>query len=177
MTAHDRFTSDPLEDLECLWLEAVYHEHNGNLRQSWLTCRRAISAGQLLGFPGQGRTHMPQMRSILQEDRDALDLQQLWLRLVHKELALCPALGMQPSAFCPNDTFLSVANSATPEDDARHTSKLERRSERDPGFEDLHAALQINTELEDAAAAMPSAWWIMPSLADTDKLSSFSSGL
>ncbi|KAK7703241.1 hypothetical protein SLS64_009218 [Diaporthe eres] len=188
VTAHDRFTSGTLDGLECLWLEAMYHEHNGNIRRSWLTCRRAISAAQLMGFPGHGRSRMPQPRSILQkQDGEALDLQQLWLCLVHNELALCLALGMQPSAFCPNDTFLSVANSATTEDDATHTSKLERRhaaisrrviqrSERDPGFEDLDAALQIHTELEDAAAAIPSAWWIMPSLpehtrdeADTEK--------
>lgn len=178
VTAHNRLMSGILEGLECLLLEATYHEHNGNLRQSWLTCRRAISAAQLMGLPGHGRSRMPQPRSILQrQDSEATDLQQLWLRLVHNELALRLALGMQHSAFCPNDTLMSVANSATPEDDATLTSKLERRhaaiasrlierSECDPGFEDLDSALQIHTELEDAAAAMPSAWCIMPSLAE-----------
>lgn len=189
VTAHERFTSGTIDGLECLWLEAMYHEHNGNLRQSWLTCRRAISAAQLVGLPGYGRSHTPQPRSTLQkQDGEALKLQQLWLCLVHSELALCLALGMWPSAFYSSGTFMSVANSATTENDATLTSKLELRhtaiasrlikmSDRDPASEDLDAALQIHTELEDAAAAMPSAWWIMPSLAehtadedDNDKL-------
>lgn len=178
VTAHDRFTSDTLEGLQCLWLEVLYHEHNGNLRQCWLTCRRAISATQLMGFRGPGPIPMSQPKSKLQRsDTDTSDLQQICPRLVHSELALCLALGMRPLAFGPNDTFTSVADSAIREDDAIQTSKLERRhaavasrlierSERDPEFEDLDAGLEIRTELEDAASAMPSGWWLMPSLVD-----------
>lgn len=178
VTAHDRFTSDTLEGLQCLWLEVLYHEQNGNIRQSWLTCRRAISAAQLMGLRGPGPIPMSQPKSILQRsDTEASDLQQIWLRFVHSELALCLALGMRPSAFCPNDTFTSMADSATTEDDGTPTRKLDwrhaaiashliGRSERDPDFEDLDAAIQIRTELEDAASAMPSGWWCMPSLAD-----------
>lgn len=178
VTAHDRFTSDTLEGLECLWLEVLYHENDGKPRQSWLTCRRAISAAQLMRSRGPGRTPTSQPESMLQRsDSEASDLQQIWLRLVHSELALCLVLGMQPSAFRPHDISTFVAHSAITEGAATNTSKLEwihaeiasrlvERGELDPDFEDLDAALQIRTALEDAATAMPSGWWLMPNLAD-----------
>lgn len=178
VTAHDSFTSDTLEGLQCLWLEVLYHEHNGKPRQSWLTCRRAISAAQLMGSRGPGRTPTSQPESTLQRsDSEASDVQKIWLRLVRSELALCLVLGMQPSASLPHDISPSVAHSAITEDDATNTSKLAERhaaiasrlierSERDPDSEDLDVALQIRTALEDAATAMPSGWWLMPNLAD-----------
>ncbi|KAK3360970.1 c6 zinc finger domain-containing protein [Lasiosphaeria ovina] len=180
VTAHDRFTTGILEGVECLWLEAVYHEQNGNLRQSWLVCRRAISAVHLLGFQGRRSAHisMKPPKSILrqQSDGEAADLQQMWLRLVHSELALCLALELPPSASCPLETLTAVADSVTEDGDTnasmlerRHAaiaSRLLERSERDPDFQDLGAALQIRAELEDVASAMPSGWWQTPSLAD-----------
>lgn len=178
VTAHDRFTSNTLEGLECLWLETMYHEHSGSLCQSWLTCRRAISAAHLLEFSGRRHTSMaPPNSTLRQPDGEAEDLQQIWIRLVHSELALCLALGMPPSASCPDDTFLSAMESSPTEDNATHTSKLERshaavawnlidRIERDPNFEDWAAALRIRTELEEAKTAMPSGWWLIPSLPD-----------
>ncbi|KAJ0124430.1 c6 zinc finger domain containing protein [Diaporthe amygdali] len=176
VTAHDRFTTNTLEGLESLWLEAVYHEHNGSLRRSWLACRRAISAIHLMGFHGRRHTPMVPPRTILQQpDGETADLQQMWFRLVYSELALCLALEMPPSASCPNETFTFVADSVTTEDNTTDTSKLHRRhaaisglllrrSAHDPTFEDLDAAHQIRTELEEAASAMPSGWWHTPSL-------------
>lgn len=178
VTAHDRFTSDTLEGLQCLWLEVLYHQHNGNPRHSWLTCRRAISAAQLMGSRGRGPVPLSQPKSVVQRSgSEASDLQQIWLRLVQSEIALCLALGMRPSAFLQHDTFTSAAHSAITEDNATNTRKLEERhaaiasrlierNDRDPDFEDSGAALQIRTALEDAAAAMPSVWWLMPNLAD-----------
>jgi hypothetical protein len=178
VTAHDRFTLDTLEGLECILLEAVYHEHNGSLRQSWLACRRAISAVHLMGFHGRRYTPMEPPKSILQRpDGETADLRQIWFRLVHSELALCLALEMPPSASGPDVAFVSVADSVTTQDDYTDTSQLERRhiaianhllqrSERDPDFEDLDTAHQIRTELEEAASAMPNGWWRTPNLAD-----------
>lgn len=178
VTAHDRCTSGTLEGLECLWLEAVYHEHNGSPRLSWLACRRAISAAHLMGFGGRHRASMALPKSILpQPDGETADLQKIWTCLVHSELALCLALGIPPSASCPDDASISTVESATLEDDASHTTKLERRHaaiathlirrvERDPDFEDLDAALHTRNQLEEAATAMPSGWWLMSNLPD-----------
>ncbi|KAK2606732.1 hypothetical protein N8I77_005463 [Diaporthe amygdali] len=178
VTAHDRFTTNTLEGLECLWLEAVYHEHDGSLHRSWLACRRAITAMHLMGFHGHRYTPMAPPRTILQQpDGETADLQQMWLRLVYSEIALCLVIEMPPSASCPDETFTFVADSVRTEDNTTDTSKLDRRhaaiakrllklSERDPNFEDLDARHQIRTELEEAASAMPSGWWHTPSLND-----------
>ncbi|OIW24128.1 hypothetical protein CONLIGDRAFT_636921 [Coniochaeta ligniaria NRRL 30616] len=180
VTAHDRFTTSTLEGLECLWLEAAYHEHNGHPRQSWLACRRAISAWQLMGFHRRRSIPMTPPRSILrQPDGEAVDLQHIWLHLVHSELVLCLALEMPPSAACSDDTSPSVADSVTAEDDSTATAILEKRhaaiashllkwSERDLDFENLDAAHQIRTELDEAASAIPSGWWRTPSLHEGD---------
>ncbi|KAK3322842.1 hypothetical protein B0H66DRAFT_590488 [Apodospora peruviana] len=110
------------------------HESNGSPRRSWLACRRAISALQLLGFHGHRRyTPTKPPKSILQQAEPS-DIQSIVLRLVHHERALCLELDMPPSATCPDDTaFTSVASS-------------------------------IRTELEQAASALLSGWWRMPSL-------------
>lgn len=165
VTAHDKFI-DTLEGLECLWLEIMYYEYNGSLRQSWLTCRRAISAAQLMGLH---RRPCLTPKSI--QPSGEADLQQTWLHLLHLERALCLELEM-PSASL--DTFTCV-DSATGEDtdinklESRHyiiASHLLERSELDPTFEDFDAAHRIHIELEEATSAMPRGWWRTPSLAD-----------
>ncbi|EFX01128.1 c6 zinc finger domain containing protein [Grosmannia clavigera kw1407] len=178
VTAHDKFTTNTLEGLDCIWLEAVYHEHNGNLRHSWLACRRAISAVHVMGFHGRQYPRMASPRSILPQPNGVeADLQQIWFRLVHSELALCLALEMPPSASCPDEAFTSVAYSVTKEDNNACTSKLERKHaaiashflkqrEHEPDFTDLDAAHQICMELEEAASTMSSEWWSTPNLAD-----------
>lgn len=178
VTAHDRFTTSTLEGLECLWLEAVYHEHSGRLNQSWLACRRAISTAQLMRFHQRRYPPMAPPKSLLQRpDCDVADAHQIWFRLVYRELALCLLLEMPPSASSPDVRATSVGDPVTAEDDATDENDLERRhaviarhlierSERDPDFQDLDTAHQIRTELEEAANAMPSDWWRIHSLAD-----------
>ncbi|KAH8896374.1 hypothetical protein GQ53DRAFT_591445, partial [Thozetella sp. PMI_491] len=166
VTVHDKLINNT-EGLECLWLEAMYHEHSGSLRQAWLTCRRAISAAQLMGLH---RRRCSPPKSI-QPNRE-VHLQQIWFYLVHTERALCFVLGAPSGS---QDIFPFV-DSATTED--TDTSKLERRHaviashileqcERDPNFEDFDAMHQIHIELEEATSNMPRRWWRTTSLADT----------
>lgn len=174
VTVHARFTTGTLEGLECLWLEAVYHEQTGRLDRSWLACRRAISAAQLMRFHGRRHTPMAPPKSLLQRpDGEVADVHQIWLRLVYSELALCLVLEMPPSASCPDVALTSVGNPVTAEGDAADTNDLERRhaeiarhliewSERDPDFQNLDTANKIRTELEDVAKVMPSGWWCIP---------------
>lgn len=164
LTAHDAFTTGSIEGLERLWLEAMYHEQNGSPRQSWLACRRAISAVHLMGFHRRGfhgRQYDPMAppKSILQQpDGEAAYLQQTWHGLVHRELALCLALELPPLASYPDNVFTTVVDSITAEDNTIFTSKIEglhiaifshllERIECDPDFQDLDAEHQIRTEL------------------------------
>ncbi|TPX12631.1 uncharacterized protein E0L32_000808 [Thyridium curvatum] len=181
VTSHDKFTTDSIEGLECLWLEVLYHAHNGSPRLSWMTCRRAISAVHLMGF--QGRRYGPSAtpKSLTQQiDGQVVDLQVIWHRLVHSELALCLALDLPASVPYPDDTLTFLPDEVmTGDDDLSATIALERRhtsiashlierSVCDPHFEDLDTTHQILTELEQAMSAMQSGWRGTPSLSDVD---------
>lgn len=175
VTAHDRFTTGTVEGLECLWLEAAYHEQNGSLGRSWLACRRAISAVHLMGFRG-GRHHGPMAppRSILrQPDGETADLRRMWLSLVHRELALCLALEMPSSASCLDGASTSGedpvrAEGETARLEGRHSAAarhLLEQMELDPDLEDSDSARQIHGELAEAASEMPDRWWRTPNMA------------
>lgn len=171
VTAHDRFTTGTLEGLECLWLEVVYHEANGNPRLAWLACRRAISTLLLKGFYRRQCTPINTPISMLQPfSSEVPDWQKMCVRLAHSELVLCLALEMPPSATFTDVASTSAADEIITEDDTQEINKLERMhdkiarhllelSKRDSDFDDLDAMLQIHTELEDATRAMPSGWW------------------
>ena len=49
VTADDELVST-LEGIECLLLQGLYHINAGNLRRAWLTFRRALNVGQLMGL-------------------------------------------------------------------------------------------------------------------------------
>ncbi|KAF4877763.1 Dehydrocurvularin biosynthesis regulator [Colletotrichum siamense] len=54
-TAHDLVTSNDelvasLEGIECILLEALFKNYTGDLRQSWLAARRAVTIAQMLGL-------------------------------------------------------------------------------------------------------------------------------
>jgi len=49
ITSDDDMISSP-EGLECLVLQGLFHINAGNPRRAWLTLRRAINLGQLMGI-------------------------------------------------------------------------------------------------------------------------------
>ena len=49
ITSDDEMVSS-IEGLECLILQGMYHINAGNPRRAWLTFRRALNLGQLMGL-------------------------------------------------------------------------------------------------------------------------------
>ena len=49
VTSDDELVST-IEGLECLTIQGVYHMNGGNPRRAWLTFRRALNVGQLMGI-------------------------------------------------------------------------------------------------------------------------------
>lgn len=47
--ADDEFVST-VEGLECLVIQGIFHLNSGNPRRAWLTFRRALNIGQLMGI-------------------------------------------------------------------------------------------------------------------------------
>jgi len=71
ITSDDEVVST-IEGLECLLLQGIYHINCGNLRRAWLTFRRALNVGQLMGIH-RGNDNMHGAKNmwyqILQGDR------------------------------------------------------------------------------------------------------------
>jgi len=71
VTSDDELASS-MEGMECLMLQGVFHINAGNPRRAWLTFRRALNTGQLMGIH-RPDTEIPNGRSmwhqIVQGDR------------------------------------------------------------------------------------------------------------
>ncbi len=55
VTSDDEMVST-IEGLECLVLQGLFHINAGNPRRAWLTFRRALNLGQLMGIHRRGST-------------------------------------------------------------------------------------------------------------------------
>jgi hypothetical protein len=86
-----------LEGIENFILEGLYHIDGGNIRQAWITMRRAIMAAQLLGLhrPGHYRFKVISIHS-------KLDPEVVWPCIVSIERSLSLLLGLPSSTIAPN---------------------------------------------------------------------------
>lgn len=55
ITSHDELVST-VDGLECLILQGILHNNGGNPRRAWLSYRRAMNIGQLMGIQRRGDT-------------------------------------------------------------------------------------------------------------------------
>lgn len=80
-----------LDGIECVMIESMYWNNNGNLRRSWLTTRRAITLAQLMGLNTDSRDP-PQV--LQEETKNRIDPAYMWFRLVSTDRYLCLMLGL-----------------------------------------------------------------------------------
>ncbi|KAL5336876.1 hypothetical protein BJX70DRAFT_371373 [Aspergillus crustosus] len=85
-----------LEGLETIILEGFYHVDSGNIRRSWITMRRAVMAGQLLGLHQPGHYRF----KVISEKSD-LDPEVIWACIISMERVLSILLGL-PSSTIPS---------------------------------------------------------------------------
>ncbi|KAF4890650.1 Dehydrocurvularin biosynthesis regulator [Colletotrichum fructicola] len=99
-TARDLVTSNDelvasLEGIECILLEALFKNYTGDLRQSWLAARRAVTIAQMLGLD---RGIAPVSLSGFSIDPD-----DMWFRIVQFDRYIALMLGLPQSSV--QDTF------------------------------------------------------------------------
>lgn len=163
-TAHDLVTSNDelvasFEGIECILLEALFKNYTGDLHQSWLAARRAVTIAQMLGLD---RDIAPLSLSGFSVDPD-----DMWFRIVQFDRYIALMLGLPQSSV--QDTF------ATPQALER-CSPLERmlrlccvacgrllqRSASE--LHDANLTQEVDKLLQDASAAMPPQFWVSPNL-------------
>ena len=164
VTTNDQLLGS-IEGLECVMIESVYQANIGNLRRSWLACRRAMSIAQLMGI---NRSHHPAQYKVLDpESRHHPQL--MWFRIVFLDRYLCLLLGlsqgsldrsMASDAMLMNDTQMGRLERTH----CAIASRILERNEAEPSSQDLALTRTLDVELQRAARSLPSKWWLAPNL-------------
>ncbi|KAK6376574.1 hypothetical protein LTS17_007169 [Exophiala oligosperma] len=151
-----------VEGIECIMIESMYQNNAGNLRQAWLTNRRAMGIAEML------RLHDRNSRcaTVLGvETRDRIDTEYMWLRLVTSDRYLSLMLGL------PQGSLESPFAGPKAFEGCPALERLERLESLIGGLiiqrnkEDLHnleATHKIDKLLQDAEFTMPARWWLFP---------------
>lgn len=161
------------EGIECLVLYAFYQANCGDIRKAWISIRRALNMGQMMGID---KGHSVAFRScdpnVNIAHRSSANV--LWYKVVSWERYLSLLLGFPVGS--PGNEFASVAACAddTPLDqlEKSHTVLtariIDRNKENREGLaqrQTNYAATQdIDLELESTARSMPPGWWDEPRL-------------
>ncbi|KAK5988545.1 Dehydrocurvularin biosynthesis regulator [Cladobotryum mycophilum] len=157
-----------IEGLECVMIESVYHANIGNLRRSWVSCRRALSIAQLMGLHrSDNRTQYKVLDS-----KTNCQPQTMWFRIVFLDRFLCLMLGLPQGC---NDRRMSSDAMLTKDLPLERlerihfivASRILERNESDPSANDLPLTRTLDLELQKAARSVPSKWWLTPKMDGT----------
>ena len=164
VTSNDDFVATA-EGLQCLVLQGLWHSNAGNLRKAWLSYRRAISFGQLIGID-RGISAALKYTDTEAKFRPSPD--HLWYRIVACDRALSLMLGLPVGT--TDDSFAS--DEASQKDtqieklDRLHTVVAAKIVERNRNKTSKAYALTqaIDCEMDGAARHMGRDWWEEPTI-------------
>ncbi|KIW12378.1 hypothetical protein PV08_09655 [Exophiala spinifera] len=161
VTSNDNLVCS-VEGIECIMIESMYHNNAGNLRQAWMTNRRAMTVAQVLRLhDGDSR----RASALEVKTWNRVDPEYIWLRLVTSDRYLSLMLGL-PQGSQESPFASPKALEACPA-----LERLERLLSLVAGLiiqrnrEDLHdldATHKIDKLLQDAESSMPAQWWLPP---------------
>ncbi|KAI3391875.1 hypothetical protein diail_6674 [Diaporthe ilicicola] len=164
VTSDDELVSS-LEGIECIMIEAMYHNNAGNLRRAWVTHRRAMTIAQMLGLH---RGASPSATLLDTHSRGRIDPQRMWFRLIISDRYLSLMLGLPQG--CLESPFGSPQSlaSCSPLERMEHLESIAGGLILQRNTADLHnlaKTKEIDKLLQDAAALMPPQWWLIPGAA------------
>lgn len=161
VTSDDELVSS-LEGIECIMIEAMYHNNAGNLRRAWVTHRRAMTIAQMLGLHRGAPTSATFLDA---RNRSRIDPEHLWYRLIISDRYLSLMLGL------PQATLENPFGSPQALENCTPLERMERMEAIAGGLilqrngADLHDLVktqQVDRLLQEAAALMPAQWWLAP---------------
>ena len=150
-----------VEGIECIMMESMYLNNAGNLRRAWLTNRRAMVTAQMLGLH-TGTSSLSTFIDIETANRIKPDY--MWFRIVCSDRYLSLVLGLPQG--CLEDTLVKVDVL----DEYNPLERMERLETVAAGLilqrnqtqrVDLDVTYKVDKMLQEAAALMPPAWWVM----------------
>ncbi|MCJ1325267.1 hypothetical protein MMC10_001929 [Thelotrema lepadinum] len=165
-----------IEGLECIIIESVYQSTRGNLRRSWVSCRRAMGIAQLMAL------NRPEHHAQYQVFQPGVKHypQLLWFRIVYFDRLICLMLGLSQGSLDQSMASDAMFDGDTPVGRLERihcviASRILERNESHPGSRDLALTEDLDKELQRAARSQPSKWWLIPILntTSTDSLTLF----
>lgn len=164
VTSDDELVSS-LEGIECIMIEAMYHNNAGNLRRAWVTHRRAMTLAQMLGLH-RGTAASATLLDV--RNRGRIDPEHMWYRLIISDRYLSLMLGL------PQASLESPFGSPQALEGCMSMERMERMESIAGGLilqrngSDLHnlaKTQEADKLLQEAAALMPPKWWLAPCVA------------
>lgn len=168
ITTNDEFVAS-VEGLECVVTESVYQANLGNIRRSWIACRRAMNVAQLMGL--NRSSPWSQYKALRPGTQYYPEL--MWYRIVFLDRYLSLMLGVsQGSSDCSmaSETILAGETPMGRLDRVHCVVAcriLERNESGHRSPSELALTQDIETELQKVARSLPSSWWLVPRLDDT----------
>ncbi|KAF2122084.1 hypothetical protein BDV96DRAFT_562891 [Lophiotrema nucula] len=154
-----------IEGLECVILESLFQANSGNLRRSWISCRRAMSIAQLMCL---NRPHHQKQYKVL-ETRTRCHPELIWFRIVSLDRFLCLMLGVSQGTFDRSMASEEMLAKDTPLGCLERVhcifaSRILERNESKSTSQDSALTQTLDAELQRAARSLPSKWWLTPTL-------------
>lgn len=162
VTSDDELVAS-VQGLECLLLQGLFHMNAGSLRRAWLTFRRAMNIGQLMGLHKReepGGSLLPGGNHI-------------WKGLIQADRYLCLLLGMpagaDDSVILPHETF----SNPNIDHDVLFIRKLTNLAggiidrNQSENINAFASTQELDEKLDQIGKEMPSSWWEVPDNIET----------
>ncbi|KAK3395105.1 hypothetical protein B0H63DRAFT_64174 [Podospora didyma] len=155
------------EGLECLILLGLWHAGAGNLRKAWLSYRRAMSLGQLMGID-RGSSRALQFVDTARPVNKRPTPEALWYRIINLDRAVSLLLGLPVGT---SDNSFATEEAMRGDTQMERLEKLQtvigaRIIERnaDKTSQAYSMTQSIDYDLDKAAKTMDDDWWNEPQL-------------
>lgn len=152
-----------VEGVECILLEAMYHNYAGNLHRAWMALRRATAVAQIMMLHRGLKS--PSLKFVEPETRLTFSPETICLRLLEMDRYLSLMLGLPHASLESNFASPKALEECHPTDRMQRihcavSGQILQRNNTDANdFDQTHEIDQI---LQNAAAEMSPQWWLIP---------------
>ncbi|KAH8703548.1 hypothetical protein BGW36DRAFT_288291 [Talaromyces proteolyticus] len=158
-----------IEGIECIMIESMYRNNEGNLRRAYLIIRRALVIAQMIGLDRGNNSSL--LKALEPETRTRIDPAYMWFRIIQSDRYLSLMLGL-PQGTLDNDFAIAeVMEECSPMERMERMvcsagGQIIQRKHDDK--QNFAFTQETDKLLRGAAALMPPQWWLAPDLSTRD---------
>ena len=167
VTSNDKLTAS-VEGIECIMIEAMIQNYAGDLHCAWMTARRASAVAQMLGLH-RGSSKPSTFKVLVPETSSGFDPDQFCCRIIEMDRYLSLTLGLPQSSLETRGFGAEAMAACHPLDRIARlqciiADRILSRRVGGPNKKKSENIQHIDEMLKEAAALMPSQWWLTPDL-------------